>query len=99
MKFEREADASVDAPGAAGPLRDAETVELLVDFVAEGEEGLSRVDEILLGFDAIWDFGTPSVHAGSAPETADGRSHVATLECDSGAQLRVQWVTEHTVRP
>jgi two-component system, chemotaxis family, sensor kinase CheA len=34
-------------PTRAG--RDAETVELFADFLAEGEEGLARVDEILLG--------------------------------------------------
>ena len=34
---------------AASAGRDAETVELFADFLAEGEEGLARVDEILLG--------------------------------------------------
>jgi two-component system chemotaxis sensor kinase CheA len=33
---------------AAKVQRDAETIELLGDFVTEGEDGLSRVDEILL---------------------------------------------------
>ncbi|HEY3666945.1 MAG TPA: chemotaxis protein CheA [Polyangiaceae bacterium] len=32
----------------AAAERDAETVELFADFIAEGEEGLARVDEILL---------------------------------------------------
>jgi two-component system chemotaxis sensor kinase CheA len=39
--------AAPDASSLAG--RDAETVELFADFIAEGEEGLGRVDEILLG--------------------------------------------------
>ena len=39
--------AEPDASSPAG--RDAETVELFADFIAEGEEGLGRVDEILLG--------------------------------------------------
>lgn len=39
--------ATASGPAEAG--RDAETVELFADFIAEGEEGLTRVDEILLG--------------------------------------------------
>lgn len=48
------AGALADQPPAATTrevARDAETVELFIDFVAEGEDGLSRVDEILLGAD------------------------------------------------
>ena len=40
-----QADPDTSAPAG----RDAETIELFADFIAEGEEGLGRVDEILLG--------------------------------------------------
>lgn len=42
--------APLPAPSAWTPAgRDAETIELFADFIAEAEEGLGRVDEILLG--------------------------------------------------
>jgi hypothetical protein len=71
------------------------------------EGAIAELANVLLGMlvvrfcdaEARWDFGTPSVHAGSAPETPGGRAQVATLACDSGAQLRVQWITELTERP
>ena len=40
------ADSGEREPPTVG--RDAETIELFADFLAEGEEGLARVDEILL---------------------------------------------------
>jgi two-component system chemotaxis sensor kinase CheA len=39
------------ADSSSRVARDAETIELFIDFVAEGEDGLARVDEILLGAD------------------------------------------------
>jgi two-component system, chemotaxis family, sensor kinase CheA len=42
------------APDTSAPAgRDAETIELFADFIAEGEEGLGRVDEILLGAEKV----------------------------------------------
>jgi two-component system, chemotaxis family, sensor kinase CheA len=46
MKSEQSSPKAASA--AAKVQRDAETIELLGDFVAESEDGLSRVDEILL---------------------------------------------------
>lgn len=41
-------DEAAAAEEGASATRDAETVELFVDFLSEGEEGLDRADEILL---------------------------------------------------
>jgi two-component system chemotaxis sensor kinase CheA len=43
--------ATAPATGAASAARDAETVELIGDFLEEGTEGLARADELLLAIE------------------------------------------------
>ena len=68
---------------------------------------IAELANVLLGMlvvkycdvDGTWDFGTPRVHAGPPPEALDGQARVATLASDSGARLRVQWITELAKQP
>jgi two-component system chemotaxis sensor kinase CheA len=47
----REAPARAAEAGSELALRDEETIQIFVDFIAESEEGLDRVEEVLLAAD------------------------------------------------
>lgn len=77
-------DARVHAEGAVAELANVLLGVLIVKFCAEK---------------CVWDLGTPSVHVGPLPARSGGRSQVATLASDTGALLRVQWLTERVSAP